>query len=190
MKVPPFTLVQLHYFAAAVECGSMTAASRELRAFLAHSQNSPAPPPTRARHWSATSPWAASRRWPRSGFPGSSPVSARRTPAVSVHVLEAEHAELKRALRAGECEVALAYGYDLEEDLVPAHIGSAPPYVLPPGHHRLAGHTAVALRDLANDPMILLDLPHSAGYFLSLFAERGLEPLIRHRSTGRHRADP
>jgi DNA-binding transcriptional LysR family regulator len=30
MKVPPFTLVQLHYFAAAVECGSMTAASREL----------------------------------------------------------------------------------------------------------------------------------------------------------------
>jgi DNA-binding transcriptional LysR family regulator len=32
--------------------------------------------------------------------------------------------------------------------------------------------------------MILLDLPHSAGYFLSLFAERGLEPLIRHHSTG------
>jgi regulatory helix-turn-helix LysR family protein len=30
MKVPPFTLVQQHYFAAAVECGSMTAASREL----------------------------------------------------------------------------------------------------------------------------------------------------------------
>ena len=30
MKVPPFTLVQLHYFAAAVEYGSMTAAAREL----------------------------------------------------------------------------------------------------------------------------------------------------------------
>ena len=28
--MPPFTLVQLRYFAAAVECGSMTAASREL----------------------------------------------------------------------------------------------------------------------------------------------------------------
>jgi len=30
VKAPPFTLVQLHYFAAAVEYGSMTAAAREL----------------------------------------------------------------------------------------------------------------------------------------------------------------
>ena len=228
MKVPPFTLVQLHYFAAAVECGSMTAASRELmvsqsavstaiaqlektlgvtlvlrhhahglaltgagrafhaelRAFLAHSQElaDTAANAGRALVGDLTVGCFATLapfRLPRIL------ASLREAhPAVRVHVLEAEHAGLKRALRAGECEVALAYGYDLEEDLVSTRIGSAPPYVLLPEHHRLAGRAAVALRDLADDPMILLDLPHSAGYFLSLFAERGLEPLIRHRSTG------
>jgi DNA-binding transcriptional LysR family regulator len=228
MKVPPFTLVQLHYFAAAVECGSMTAASRELmvsqsavstaiaqlekalgvtlvlrhhahglaltgagrafhaelRAFLAHSQE--------LADTALNAGQALVGDLTVGCFATLAPFRLPRIlaslreahPAVSVHVLEAEHAGLKRALRAGECEVALAYGYDLEEDLVPTRIGSAAPYVLLPGHHRLAGRAAVALRDLADDPMILLDLPHSAGYFLSLFAERGLEPLIRHRSTG------
>ena len=111
MKVPPFTLVQLRYFAAAVECGSMTAASRELMV----SQ-------------SAVSTAIA---------------QLERTLGVTLvlrhhaHGLaltgagRAFHAELKRALGAGECEVALAYGYDLEEDLVSTHIGSAPPYPSP-----------------------------------------------------------
>jgi DNA-binding transcriptional LysR family regulator len=220
MKVPPFTLVQLHYFAAAVECGSMTAASRELmvsqsavstaiaqlekalgvtlvlrhhahglaltgagrafhaelRAFLAHSQE--------LADTALNAGQALVGDLTVGCFATLAPFRLPRIlaslreahPAVSVHVLEAEHAGLKRALRAGECEVALAYGYDLEEDLVPTRIGSAAPYVLLPGHHRLAGRAAVALRDLADDPMILLDLPHSAGYILSLFAERGLEP--------------
>ena len=201
MKVPPFTLVQLHYFAAAVECGSMTAASRELmvsqsavstaiaqlektlgvtlvlrhhahglaltaagrafhaelRAFLAHSQE--------LADTAANAGQALVGDLTVGCFATLAPFRLPRIlarlreahPAVSVHVLEAEHAELKRALRAGECEVALAYGYDLEEDLIPTHISSAPPYVLLPAHHRLAGRPAVALRD---------------------------------RTAGRHRADP
>ncbi len=228
MKVPPFTLVQLHYFAAAVEYGSMTAAARELMvsqsaistaiaqlekalgvtlvlrhhahglalteagrafhsellAFLAHSQELTDTATNAGQTlvgdltvgcFATLAPFQLPR------------VLARfraAHPAVSVHVLEAEHAELKRALRAGQCEVALAYGYDLEEDLVPTPIGSAPPYALLPEHHRLAGRATVGLRDLVTDPMVLLDLPHSAGYLLALFADRGLEPVIRHRSTG------
>jgi DNA-binding transcriptional LysR family regulator len=228
MKVPPFTLVQLHYFAAAVDCGSMTAASRELmvsqsavstaiaqlekalgvtlvlrhhahglaltaagrafhselRAFLAHSQELADTAANAGQVlvgdltvgcFATLAPFQLPRILAR---------SREAHPAVSVHVLEAEHAELKRALRTGACEVALAYGYDLEEDLVPTHIGAAAPYALVPEHHRLAGRAAVALRDLVDDPMILLDLPHSADYFLSLFADRRLEPLVRHRSTG------
>jgi DNA-binding transcriptional LysR family regulator len=228
MRVPPFTLVQLHYFAAAVECGSMTAAARELmvsqsavstaiaqlekslgvtlvlrhhthglalteagrafyaglRAFLAHGQELADTATNAGRElvgdltvgcFATLAPFQLPQILAR----------LREThPAISVHVLEAEHAELKRALRAGECEVALAYGYDLEQDLVPTSIGSAPPYALLPEHHRLAGRAAVQLSDLADDPMILLDLPHSGAYLLALFTDRGLEPLIRHRSTG------
>jgi DNA-binding transcriptional LysR family regulator len=52
-----------------------------------------------------------------------------------------------------------------------------PRAVLPPGH-RLAGQDAVDLRDLATEPLILIGLPHSRGYFLSLFQMAGAHPGI------------
>ena len=62
--------------------------------------------------------------------------------------------------------------------------------------HRLAARRAVSLHELAKEPMILLDLPHSSEYFLSLFRAYNLEPRIVHRTrsydmvrglVGRHR---
>lgn len=105
-------------------------------------------------------------------------------PNVRVTVVEGEHAELKRSLRAGECELALMYGYDLEGDLEPVKIGVAAPHVLVHSGHRLARRKRVRLADLADEPMVLLDLPHTADYFRSLFAGVGVEPQIRHRSRG------
>lgn len=228
MKQPSFTLVQLRYFAAAAEHGSMTAAARELvvsqsavstavaqlekelgvqlllrhharglalttagrefyaelRAFLAHSQEL-ADSATNAGKalvgelavgcFDTLAPFWLPRLVSR---------YAAEHPDVLVRAIEGEHSAMKRALRTGECEVALMYGYDLGEDLATTGVGTAPPYVLVSPDHRFAGRSEVGLRELADEPMVLLDLPHTGAYFRSLFEGLGIEPLVRHRTHG------
>ncbi|HWU33305.1 MAG TPA: LysR substrate-binding domain-containing protein, partial [Marmoricola sp.] len=105
-------------------------------------------------------------------------------PGIHVSVIEDEHAALKQALRAGRCELALMYGYDLDDDIDHVRVGVAPPYVLVASDHRLAARTSVGLNELAGEPMVLLDLPHSGQYFLQLVESTGFRPRIRHRTSG------
>ena len=48
--------------------------------------------------------------------------------------------------------------------------------------HRLAHREPVSLRELADEPFILLDLPYSRDYFFGLFRAVGVEPRIVFRS--------
>lgn len=105
-------------------------------------------------------------------------------PGIHVSVVEDEHAALKQALRSGRCELALMYGYDLDDDIDHVRVGVAPPYVLVASDHRLASRTTVGLNELADEPMILLDLPHSGLYFQQLVESAGFRPRIRHRTSG------
>lgn len=105
-------------------------------------------------------------------------------PGIQVSVVEDEHAALKQALRSGRCELALMYGYDLDEDLDHVQVAVAAPYVLVATSHRLARRKKVALNELADDPMVLLDLPHSRDYFERLVASSGVAPQVRHRTSG------
>jgi DNA-binding transcriptional LysR family regulator len=228
MADPGFTFLQLRYFAAAAELGSMTAAAkqlrvsqsavstavaqlekelkvqlllrhhargltltaagqafhRELRSFLAHSVE-----------------LAESARLAGQGLVGDLTVGCFSTlapfrlpgllaryeaahPQVRVEVLEAEHAALQRALRAGDCEVSVSYGYDLGDDMDRQVIDASPPYAIVAADHRLAAKGETTLAELAAEPMILLDLPHSGAYFEALITRTGATPSIRHRTTG------
>lgn len=223
-----FTLVQLRYFAAAAELGSMTAAARqllvsqsaistavahlekelgvqlllrhharglaltaageeflkELRGYLAHtdelaevarSAGSTLVGDLTVGCFSTLAPFQ---------LPRLIAACQRDHPEVRIQVIEDEHAALKQALRAGRCELALMYGYDLDEDIDHLLVATAPAYVLVAADHRLAGAGAVWLRELAGEPMVLLDLPHSGAWLERLVATAGFEPDIRHRSAG------
>jgi DNA-binding transcriptional LysR family regulator len=105
-------------------------------------------------------------------------------PEVNVSVVEAEHAALKQMLRSAQCELALMYGYDLEDDLDHVVVSKVAPYVLVGADHRLAGRKQVALKELAHEPMVVLDLPHTGDYMRSVISSAGLSPRISHRTTG------
>jgi DNA-binding transcriptional LysR family regulator len=107
-----------------------------------------------------------------------------RFPDVHVTVVEGEHAQLKRALREGSCELGLMYAFDLDEDIDRVLVGSARPYAIVAATHPLARRKRVSLAELAPEPMVLLDLPHSNAYFESIVASTGLVPQVRFRTSG------
>lgn len=221
-----FTLVQLRYFVAAAETGSMTTASQSLR--VAQSAISSAVATLErslglqlfvrhhARGLALTADGAVFLREARNlltqaadlassaaglGSLPSGRVSvgcfttlapfhlprllsdlAVECPALDVDVVEGESDFLQAALRSGRCELAILYDIDLAADLDRERLAAAAPYAILTPDHRLARPGGVRLRELATEPMVLLDLPHSRDYFRSMVASGGIEPQIRYRT--------
>jgi DNA-binding transcriptional LysR family regulator len=109
-----------------------------------------------------------------------------RYPEVRVRCHEIHQEDLLDGLLRGRFEVALAYDLHLTADFDFDPIASFPPYAIVPPDHPLANRKRVSIKALIEEPMILLDLPHSRDYFQSIFLSLGLEPKIEHRSASPH----
>lgn len=107
---------------------------------------------------------------------------ARRFPNVTVDFIEGDQARMVHALSTGEIELALSYDLDLPRSISAESLLELPPYAVVDHQHRFAKRRRVALRDLAEDPVILLDLPISRDYYTRVFDIIGSTPRIRHRS--------
>ncbi len=107
---------------------------------------------------------------------------ADRYPDVTFLQYEGHQAELFEALRAARFDLALTYDLDIPPDLDFLPLVPIAPYALLPEGHPLAARSFVTPADLAPHPMVLLDLPYSAAYFLSFFTDAGLQPLIAERT--------
>ena len=108
---------------------------------------------------------------------------SRLHPGVSVELMEGSQDQLIGAMRRGLADLVLTYDMHLPPDLRFEKLAALPPMVMLCADHRLAKAHAVDLKDLAQDPYILLDLPLSRDYFLALFEKAGLAPTIRMRTT-------
>ncbi|WP_284163352.1 LysR family transcriptional regulator [Frigidibacter sp. SD6-1] len=102
--------------------------------------------------------------------------------AVEFRQYERNQAEIFDGLRSAELDVALTYDLDIPGDIRFVPLASLEPYALLAADHPLAAQAEVALADLAPHPMVLLDLPLSGDYFLSLFTAQGLRPQIAERT--------
>ncbi len=102
--------------------------------------------------------------------------------ATDVSVFEGNQVQLSEWLSRGVVDVVIAY------DIGPRFPGYATPICRVPAHalvssdHPLAAADRLSLRDLAPHPMVLLDLPLTNGYVLSLFEDRGLKPRVGFRA--------
>ena len=107
---------------------------------------------------------------------------AERNPGITVELHEGDQEELIAMLLSGRAELALAYDFGLHQDLEARPLVDLPPHVIVSAEHPLARRKAVSLKELAEEPYILLDLPHSRDYFFGLFRSIGTEPRIVLRS--------
>ena len=101
-------------------------------------------------------------------------------PQVEFRQSEDDHAALIDALRHARIDAALSYDMQVPADLAFVPLLSLPPYALLAEDHPLANREAVTPGDLVAYPMVLLDLPYSAEYFLSFFT--GHKPVIAERT--------
>ena len=95
----------------------------------------------------------------------------------------ADHEQLLERLLNAELDVALTYDLLIPDEFEFLPLASLPPHVVVSEASPLARHSAVSLQELAREPLILLDLPISREYFLSMFMKEGIEPNIAARST-------
>jgi DNA-binding transcriptional LysR family regulator len=105
-----------------------------------------------------------------------------RFPLVRIAHVERNQQEIIDALRSGEMDIALTYDLAIPDDLQFVPLVALPPYVLLPEGHALAGLPQVTVEALRDEPMVLLDLPLSAEYFLSFFRAAGIKPRIAERT--------
>jgi flavin reductase (DIM6/NTAB) family NADH-FMN oxidoreductase RutF len=104
-------------------------------------------------------------------------------PEIALTLVESDHEHLIASLRRSDTEIALLYDFGLGEDLNVERLAELTPYVLLPEGHPLAAASAVALQDLMQESLVLLDTEPNRTYILSLFRDCGLDqPQIGYRS--------
>jgi len=101
---------------------------------------------------------------------------------VEVNVSEGDQAELLSRLKKGSIDLALTYNLLLENDIAFSALVELKPYVLLAADHPQAEKSAIALESLAQERFILLDLPLSDTYFMSLFDSHKLKPNVYART--------
>lgn len=101
-----------------------------------------------------------------------------------VRIIQSElhQSEIFNQLRRAEIDIALTYDMEIPADLEFVPLARLSPYALMAEDHPLAELTAVSAVELAQYPMVLLDLPISSEYFMSFFNCVDIKPMIAERT--------
>ena len=108
---------------------------------------------------------------------------AQACPGIDPQFVELSAGELESALTDHAVEVALTYDLGMGAAIHRERLRQAALYVAVGPDHPLAGRDRIYVFELASEPMVLLDLPHSRDYFTDVFTRRGIAPVVRHRFT-------
>jgi DNA-binding transcriptional LysR family regulator len=105
----------------------------------------------------------------------------RLVPGTEVNWVTAEHGLLLERLNDGTIDLALFLDFERLPTFVATELRATPAQCVLTPRHPLARRRRIALASLVDEPFILLDIPKTRDYFLSIFASVGIEPRIVHR---------
>lgn len=102
-------------------------------------------------------------------------------PDLDVRIREVAGEEVEHILQRRELEVVLTYSFDYGRGIGFERFSEAPVYAAVSEHSHLADRDVIALEELAEEPLILLDMGKSSNYFLAIFHDAHLRPRIHER---------
>lgn len=105
-----------------------------------------------------------------------------RYASVAFEQLVLDQEQIFAALGTARIDLALTYDMALPGDIVFRPLCTLPTYVMVGLDHPLAGAARLTAEALLEHDMVLLDMPHSAEYALSLFGGPGRRPRIAERT--------
>ncbi|MCK0140690.1 LysR family transcriptional regulator [Aliiroseovarius sp. F47248L] len=106
----------------------------------------------------------------------------KTNPNAVIKLHEGDLDRLTRWLDSGRIDLALIYDFGLPSSLDIIPLADVRPYGLVARAHPLAGRGTVTMAELLTDPLILMSLPHSRDYFLTLAQMNGIRPRIAHET--------
>ncbi|WP_142848412.1 LysR family transcriptional regulator [Telmatospirillum sp. J64-1] len=115
-------------------------------------------------------------------IPGLLSALGSQLPGITLTVSEGNQEEMLEGILSGRIELALTYDLAVTDEFHTQLLAEFPPQVVVARSHPLAQRKSVRLAEIASEPFILLDLPHSRNYFTGLFHQCGVEPRIQHQS--------
>ena len=108
-------------------------------------------------------------------------VFKKRYPAARVNAIAGHQTEMFDNLRNRQISLLLTYDMHMPADFEFLPLAPLPPYAFFEAGHPLARRRSIKLEEISAENFILLDLPFSRDYFLSLFRQAGVAPNITGR---------
>ncbi|GAB6856905.1 LysR substrate-binding domain-containing protein [Microbacterium xylanilyticum] len=103
-------------------------------------------------------------------------------PELRIEIIETDMEGTTDLLLSGAVEGGIVYDFGRVHDLAFDPLFPAPPHVVLAANHPLAERDEVALTELTDSELVLLDLPQSREYFLGMLEAAGVVPRVRYSS--------
>ncbi|MCL6283718.1 LysR substrate-binding domain-containing protein [Ruegeria sp. 2012CJ41-6] len=97
-------------------------------------------------------------------------------PGLIVHLHEGDLVEIQESLKNGTVDVLLTYDAGLDEEFETEFLINAPPHVVLSECDPLAELDKISVKDLSGRTLLLLNLPQSRKYILSMFEQHHIQP--------------
>ena len=107
----------------------------------------------------------------------------KQFPDASITLSEGNQAELFDMLGRAEIDVAITYDMGIPKEIAFDELVALPPFAMLPADHRFSQKQSISLNALDGEAMVLLDLPVSREYFLSVFQALDVRPNVTERTS-------
>lgn len=106
----------------------------------------------------------------------------RQYAGINIQFVLGDQETVLQSLNSGAAELAISFDIGLTDNIDTTPLATLPACAVLPADHPLAAAADVSLVDLIDEPFILMDLPFTREYFLSIFHALDLKPKIAYRS--------